>query len=314
MAVYAERTLVVYKFMFNKRRHPDDVCSVYDLDGESILTHFSRFLNSRVTPKLENENVKVFKFHKIGSDSKTSKTSKNSKKYILASIESGLAGEDRVIYEPSTNKNVGNINAEQAALVGTRVYLSVENTGDAYAILCVEHALSSAGDTIVPKEFKSYLKQAAPNVTMKYEAVTEKEAEDTFKSVEQISIKYYIKQNDISDSLIKESDYVMLTYGHKKNRSFPTKIINAIRSIDSRRKTLVGYEKSIVDHNDAVVEVQMKNNVGRTKKFKLNDDFDMRIVELLNCNGDRPLSNNEFVKRCAEKVEDISNRLGRSML
>lgn len=252
MVVYAERTLVVYKFMFNKRRHPDEVCSVYDLDGESILTHFSKFLNSRVIPKLENENVKVFKFHKIRRDSE---------KYILASIESGLAGEDRVIYEPSTNKNVGNINAEQAALVGTRVYLSVENTGDTYAILCVEHALSSAGDTIVPKEFKSYLRQAAPNVTMRYEAVTEKEAEDTFKSVEQISIKYYIKQNDISDSLIKESDYVMLTYGHKKNRSFPTKILDAIRSIDSRRKTLVGYEKSIVDHNDAVVEVQMKNNV-----------------------------------------------------
>ena len=305
MAIYAERTLVVYKFMFNKRRHPDDVCSVYDLDGESILTHFSKFLNSRVTPKLENENVKILRFHKIDTISEKS---------ILASIESGLAGEDRIIYEPSTNKNVGNINAEQAALVGTRVYLSVENTGDTYAILCVEHALSSAGNTIVPREFANYLRQAAPHVTMKYEAVTEKEAEDTFKSVEQISIKYYIKQNDISDSLIKESDYVMLTYGHKKNRPFSTKIIDAIRSIDSRRKTLVGYEKSIVDRNDAVVEVQMKNNVGRTKKFKLNDDFDMRIVELLNCNGDRPLSDNEFVKRCAEKVEDISNRLGRSML
>ena len=233
---------------------------------------------------------------------------------MLASIESGLAGEDRVIYEPSTDKNVGNINAEQATLVGTRVYLSVENTGDTYAILCVEHALSSAGNTIVPREFANYLRQAAPHVTMKYEAVTEKEAEDTFKSVEQISIKYYIKQNDISESLIKESDYVTLTYGHKKNRPFSTKIVDAIRSIDSRRKTLVGYENSIVDRNDAVVEVQMKNNVGRTKKFKLNDDFDMRIVELLNCNGDRPLSNNEFVKRCAEKVEDISNRLGRSML
>lgn len=312
MAVYAERTLVVYKFTFNKRRHPDDVCSVYDLDGESILTHFSKFLNSRVTPKLENENVKVFKFHKIESD--PDKTESDSKKYILASIESGLAGEDRVIYEPSTNKNVGNINAEQATLVGTRVYLSVENTGDTYAILCVEHALSSAGDTIVPREFANYLRHAAPHVTMKYEAVTEKEAEDTFKSVEQISIKYYIKQNDISESLIKESDYVMLTYGHKKNRSFPTKILDAIRSKDARRKTLVGYEQSIFDNEDAVVEVQMKNNVGRIKKFKLNDDFDMRIVELLNCNGDRPLSNNEFVKRCAEKVEDISNRLGRSML
>lgn len=312
MAVYAERTLVVYKFTFNKRRHPDDVCSVYDLDGESILTHFSKFLNSRVTPKLENENVKVFKFHKIESD--PDKIESDSEKYILASIESGLAGEDRVIYEPSTNKNVGNINAEQATLVGTRVYLSVENTGDTYAILCVEHALSSAGDTIVPREFANYLRHAAPHVTMKYEAVTEKEAEDTFKSVEQISIKYYIKQNDISESLIKESDYVMLTYGHKKNRSFPTKILDAIRSKDARRKTLVGYEQSIFDNEDAVVEVQMKNNVGRIKKFKLNDDFDMRIVELLNCNGDRPLSNNEFVKRCAEKLEDISNRLGRSML
>ena len=58
MPVYAERTLVVYKFMFNKRRHPDEVCSIYDLDGESILTHFSKFLNTRVIPKLENENVK----------------------------------------------------------------------------------------------------------------------------------------------------------------------------------------------------------------------------------------------------------------
>jgi hypothetical protein len=305
MVVYAERTLVVYKFMFNKRRHPDDACSIYDLDGESILTHFSKFLNSRVIPKLENENVKILRFHKIDTISEKS---------ILASIESGLAGEDRVIYEPSTNKNVGNINAEQAALVGTRVYLSVENTGDTYAILCVEHALSSAGNTIVPREFANYLRQAAPHVTMKYEAVTEKEAEDTFKSVEQISIKYYIKQNDISDSLIKESDYVMLTYGHKKNRSFPTKILDAIRSKDARRKTLVGYEKSIFDNNDAVVEVQMKNKVGRIKKFKLNDDFDMRIVELLNCNGDKPLSDNEFVKRCTEKVEDISNRLGRSIL
>ena len=117
MVVYAERTLVVYKFMFNKRRHPDDVCSIYDLDGESILTHFSKFLNSRVIPKLENENVKILRFHKIDTISEKS---------ILASIESGLAGEDRVIYEPSTNKNVGNINAEQAALVGTRVYLSVK--------------------------------------------------------------------------------------------------------------------------------------------------------------------------------------------
>lgn len=305
MAVYAERTLVVYKFMFNKRRHPDEVCSIYDLDGSDILTHFSKFLNSRIIPRLENENVKVFKFHKIEIASE---------KYILASIESGLAGEDRVIYEPSTDKNVGNINAEQAALVGTRVYLSVENTGDTYAILCVEHALSSAGDTIVPREFANYLRQAAPHVTMKYEAVTEKEAEDAFKSVEQISIKHYIKQNDISESLIKESDYVMLTYGHKKNRPFPMEILDAIRSIDSRRKTLVGYEESLFDDEDTVVEVQIKNNVGRTKKFKLNDDFDMRIVELLNCNGDRPLSDDEFVKRCAEKVEDISNRLGRSIL
>lgn len=108
MAVYAERTLVVYKFTFNKRRHPDDVCSVYDLDGESILTHFSKFLNSRVTPKLENENVKVFKFHKIESD--PDKIESDSEKYILASIESGLAGEDRVIYEPSTKPQVARSN------------------------------------------------------------------------------------------------------------------------------------------------------------------------------------------------------------
>ena len=56
MTVYAERTLVVYKFMFNKRRHPDEVCSIYDLDGSDILTHFSKFLNF-IRLKLLRKNI-----------------------------------------------------------------------------------------------------------------------------------------------------------------------------------------------------------------------------------------------------------------
>lgn len=303
MDVYSARTLCVYKLVFNQRRKPDNILDIHDLDGSSVIKHFSNFANSPNSRSTNTgDSVRVYRLKSTGEEDD---------EYILANIESGIAGENRVVFDTESELDVSKMTPSQAALVATRVLLTTKGTGNEYALLCVEHASGAGGDTVSISAFKNYLGSAAPNVVMKHEPVMEKEALDAFTSIEQVAIKYYLKQGDIADSLIKESDYITLSYNHKRNRPFSLSLLENIKTLKDRRNTLVGLKGSIVDNDASIVEVKMKDNTGKTKNFLIDDTFSMKVSELLNSQGNGPLSNAEFKKACFDKCEDISSRLGR---
>lgn len=303
MDVYAARTLCVYKLVFNRRRKKDEILDIHDLDGKTVIEHFDQFVRTSRTQLAGDQNTgKVFRL----DDPKVIDT-----ETILATVMSGMAGEDRMVVDTNSAKEIIEITHNQAPLVTTRVFLTCKNTGIGYALLCVEHAISGAGDTVSIKAFRQYLSDEAPNVVMKSEAVIEEEAIQAFRDIERIEIKYYLESRDIANSLIKEGDSVSLVYTHKRNRPFDMSLLSKIKSLSDRRTSLVGFKDTLLDSDKTQVSVRMKSYDGRVKTFIITDSFGMKIMEALNVRGDRPLSDADFTEICSQKCKDISSRIGR---
>lgn len=120
MDVYAARTLCVYKLVFNQRRKPDNILDIHDLDGSSVIKHFSNFANSPNSRSTNTgDSVRVYRLKSTGEEDD---------EYILANIESGVAGENRVVFDTESELDVSKMTPSQAALVATRVLLTTKGT------------------------------------------------------------------------------------------------------------------------------------------------------------------------------------------
>lgn len=302
-SIYAARSLVIYALRFNQRGKSKEVYSPVDINGDNALDLFEEY--ARLSKMQLSQIGRSPKFLALESF-------EGKEEGVLLSYSSGRAGEDGRIVDTNSGRTVIEYDPSNANMVGGRVFLRVR--GDrSYALLCVEHVTGGAGDTTVAEHFKSFLRERKPEVTLKREAVMEKQGIDAVTSVENVEVIRYLAPDDIADPLTREGDRVIVKLAHMRNHPFE---LNLFRSLISNRsktlKSIFGTQLTDagLDEDGLKVEVTAKLADGRTRKFELSESFDQPLREVLNNNGEPPLPDNIFTKRCIDRCEYFESIIG----
>lgn len=297
---FAERSLCMYKLRFNQRGKPEDVFSIDDIDGVALNDLFLEFCDRSIEAgflpaQSAHRHVSISAVHP-------------SREGVLCHTRSGLSGEPFDVVDTNTSGVLKSYEEDKATMISARCFLPSGQLGK-NGLLCVEHVIHGAGDTLVARAFRSFLHDSYPNIVMKFEPVIEKEVIDAFRSLEEVELRYYLEQNDVADTFLSEGDYLTYKVGHMRGRPFSLGVVDWIRS-RGRRPVLVGVGGSIFDSEKTEVIFTLKDRHGRNRSFRLNDDLSVKFSEVLNPSGAPPLTDDSFVERCLESSERIMEKLG----
>lgn len=299
---YAPRSMVAYKLSLNVRGKPEEVVLIDDVCGWHIGDLFESFCNGAVGELSETSGSG--KYIRVVSPSRVSGG-------VLVSLLSGLAGDDRQVFDVTSAEKKYDLGATDAPMVEVRALLSWKDTGRGYALMCVEHSPSAAGDTVLFRPFARYLREVVPDVVMSPEPVIEAEALEAFESLERVEVRRYLGSADITDSLAREGDVVSYVLSHKRGRPFSIKSVVDVVREKANPAVLFGYRGTPFDSDDSRLLVTLRDSRGRKKTFDIFDDYGMKVREELTKPGQRPLSDGDFVAACNDRCETIAERIGR---
>lgn len=301
-AYYAPRSMVAYKISFNRRGRPDEVIPIDAIDGTNVGDLFFGFCQGDAGRLQEastgGKYLRLFGARRIDDG-------------VMAKLLSGLGGEERQVYDIKSAEKKFDIAESDASMVTVRCFLSWKRTGRGYAILCVEHASGAAGDTVLFRPFRSYLRSVAPNVVVDFEPVVESEALESFSSLEEVEVKRYLEQGDLADRLTREGDYVAYKLGHMRGRPFGIGFVKELLTGKSDKSTLLGLRGTFLDSDRSVVSVSLKDRRGAVRKFELGESFGMKVREVLNDAGSPPVPDDEFIEVCEDRCATIAEKAGR---
>lgn len=301
-AHYAPRSMVAYKISFNRRGHPDEAVPIDEIGGADVGDLFFGFCQNDAGRLQEaaagGKYLNMLEPRRIDDG-------------VMATLLSGLGGEERQVYDTESAEKRFDIAESDASMVTVRCLLSWKRTGRGYAILCVEHASGSAGDTVLFRPFRSYLKSVAPNVVVDFESVVEAEALDSFSSLEEVEVKRYLEQGDLADRLTREGDYVTYKLGHMRGRPFGLGFVKELLTGESDKSALLGLRGTFLDSDRSVVSVSLRDRRGSVRKFELGESFGMKVREVLNDAGSPPIPDDEFIQACEDRCATIAEKAGR---
>ncbi|WP_039688435.1 hypothetical protein [Berryella intestinalis] len=302
MGNQAARTMVAYMLTFNRRRHPDESVDIDDIDGSHVGKVFEDFCAAQngkmINIKHTEKYVVTSAPERLGGG-------------VLVHLSSGIAGERRDVYNVRSKKKTAQLSIDDAPMSSTRVMLSWSGTGLGYSLLMIEHAYGGAGDTALFTPFKQYLREVAPDVVVRIEAVVEAETIDQFVSLERIELRRYLSQSDLAGSLTREGDYLSCVLTHKRGAPWHTDSLRSIISGKKRAADIIGVGGTIFDSEKSEVRASVKDVNGKNRTFVVGCDIGAKVSELLNDHGEEPLGDEEFVERCTNRCAIISERLGR---
>ena len=299
---YAPRSMVAYKVKFNRRGHPDDLVCIDDVQGLSVGDLFFSFCMNDAGRLQEaaagGKYLSLFEPQRVEGG-------------VTVKLLSGLGGEARQVFDIESSEKRFDIAESDASMVPIRCLLSWRRTGRSYAILCVEHASGAAGDTVLFRPFRSYLKSVVPDVVVSFEPVIEAEALEAFDSLEEIEIKRYVEQGDMADRITREGDYISYKLGHMRGRPFSLDFVRELLTGKTDRSVLLGIGGTFLDSDRSVVSVSLRDRNRAVRKFELGADFGMKVREVLNDAGSPPVSDDEFVRVCEDRCSTIAEKAGR---
>ena len=296
--------MVVYKIAINERRKPDEIIDINNVCGKHIGDLFIDFCKSG-SGKLQ-EASQNGKYIQIGSVHPIQNG-------IVVSLLSGLAGDERQVFDVESAKKKYDLHAGDASMVSVRSYLTWKNTGKGYALLCVEHSANAAGDTVLFNPFKSYLRNVVPDVVVKFEPMSEIEVLEQFDSLERVEVRRYLGQGDRADQLTREGDCISYVINHKRGRPFGIGAVKDLLKESTNPAVMLGYSGTSVDSVESEIIVSLKDKSGRTTNFSLGGDYAVKVRQELNARGEKPLSDDQFIEACDNRCEIISERLGRAI-
>lgn len=300
----AMRSLSVYKAILNERGDPTTLISVNDVGHCTLAEQFARFLEKSANQILETKRTSK---HII------LKSCEKLNGSLLVKLVSGASGEHVDVVDVQSAEVDYSYDGDKASMVETRLYLSCAH-GDAYMLICVEHANNGAGETALFEPFRGYLAQVVPNVVISYEPVLEAEVLESFNQVESVVVKKYLEPSDPSTALVREGDYIEVKLGHKRGRPFSMAILKELLSGNMRVTTLYGLQGGIIEDEGAMMTVSLKGPNSTKGKFVIGQGLRSKVHEVLNEKGNPVLSDDEFVDRCASRCQEIERRLGRKRL
>ncbi len=299
---YAPRSMVAYKLTLNVRRKPEEVVPIDDVCGWHIGELFEKFCKESVGKFIETSGSG--KYIRVVSPSKVDGG-------VLISLLSGLAGDDRQVFDVTSAEKKYDLGVTDAPMVEVRALLSWRDTGCNYALMCVEHSPSAAGDTVLFRPFTNYLRDVVPGVVISLEPVIEAEALEAFESLEKVEVRRYLGSSDIADSLAREGDVVSYVLSHKRGRPFSIRSVVDVVREKANPAVLFGYKGTLFDSDDSRLLITLKDSRGSRRTFDIFDDFGVKVREELTRPGQRPLSDEDFVAACNDRCETIAGRIGR---
>lgn len=301
MPNFAERTLLVYKVLFNRRGDADDPVYVDDVDGLAADDLFFKFCekyrNDLIELRTGSRFVRISKCNRIDGG-------------VLAKLYSGVAGEAFDVVEIESARTLQRYDEGKAPFVESRCYFTA-GYGRNNAFLCVEHVAHGAGDTVLFEPFGRYLREVVPRVTMKRSPVIISKAVESFLSVESVEVKLYLGNDDVADARVREGDYVSYKLGHKRARPFNLGVLDSLRKLGRRSPVLYGFEGTVFDSERSAIYVNLKENGGGIRRFLVGEDLGMPFKEVLNERGEPPLDDDQFVEKCEQACEELSDIMGR---
>lgn len=301
MAKYAERSLLIYKVMLNRRGIASEPVYVDDVDGHAADDLFFEFCK-----KCRNDLIELHtgsRFIRIKSCSRMNRG-------VLVKLMSGVSGEAFDVVDIESAETVQSFDEGKAPLVESRCFFTTDY-GRGWAFLCVEHVAHGAGDTVLFEPFRKYLFEIVPKVTMKREPVIEAKVIDNFLSVESVEVKRYGGFNDVADAGIREGDYISYKLGHGRGNPFGLGIVDSLKRLGRKSPILYGLSGSVFDSEDSAIYIDLKDKGGRTRKFLISENLGMPFREVLNDAGSPPLDDQEFVDRCKEGCDSVGDATGR---
>ena len=301
---HAQRSLVVYKIWMHRRGKPDEVLDFSSVCAAGIHHVFKDFVDANKSVAQVKGTPKHILF--TGWEEFDNG--------IVAKYASGTSGERITMVDPDSEKILDEFSSDKAPMVDSRVYLK-GGFSDKYALACIEHVQGSAGDTVIFGPLRDHIASLENKPVLKWEAVTEAEAIDHFIGVESIEVKRYLKQRDLSDSLISGAKCITTTLTHKRGRRFSLSAFSAALADRQKAVSLFGLMPldNLDEYSRTEVFFKLKGKDGKEHRFCLDDRLDVKIREVLNEKGTPPLSDDEFVANCDSRCEEIELRLGRPL-
>jgi hypothetical protein len=304
--IYARRTMCVYRISFSEFGRPSEILDPEVLKGASVYDLFDEFLEGLENDIFETSTpgrfVSIVGVEHVDSGS-------------LVHLRSGLAGESGRLVDTVTADVEYSFGGTSAPMVDSRVFLTTRD-GFGFAMLCVEHVLHGVGDTVILREFQKFFSDSRLGITMKYEALTEAEAIESFISVESVEVRSYLSSPEIESPLVSEGDYVSTILRHKRGRPLSTDVFMRARGNRKGVSSLFGVTmdpavSASLDADSSKVFVTMKDRNRSNKTFEINESVEMPVRQILNDSGTPPLADATFVNLCVERCGLVSDRTGR---
>lgn len=292
---------MVYRLKFNARGKANQFYAVDKLPNLDLLEHFTNFCNLSVGLKRIGSGQRFLTISSCDTDSSVGAS--------LVRLESGNGGlEVRVLSLEDASEKF-NYGSDSVGMTPSRVFLYRE-PGYKVAYLCIEHVKNGAGDTIIPTEFKKYLREVEPDVTLSFDLEMEEEAIKAFRGVQSFEIKKTMRASDVADGFENERGTLSFKWNHSRGKKISWFIYNLIRSNPDELYSIL-HIPQLRDLNDKL-SVTLETNEGNTRTFMLDEKVMLPVREILNEAGSRPLTDHDFKSRCLALCKSISERTGRN--
>lgn len=290
------RVLTVTEMTFHQARvHNGATRAPSDLDGADLLEVFHDWVTAIPEEDQafgrQQTYVRVESVLRLGA------------RIEFLDLRVGSYGEPGEVRDIKTGSVVHTITDDEAPVGSNRALLFVPEVGERAYFLAEESSRGSAGGRIMTL-FKHHFSKTMDTVTMETGKAVEAENWLQLANLTEVEVRTTGKSVDLADgSDVKVGRVSYLARPERGMKHFPRALLGKLSRQDVL-KQVVSVQDLDPDHE---VYVTMEQG-GRTKKFLLGEESGPAIRELLSDAGDPPLTDDEFVTRCTERVEGLLER------
>lgn len=290
------RVLTVTEMTFHQKRvRNGETRSPSDLDGKDLLNIFHDWVND--IPE-EDQNFGKYQTFVVVKSAK-----RVAARVLLVDLRVGSFGEPGEVRDVNTKEIIHTITDNEAPMGSNRALLFVPQIGERAYFLAEESSRGSGGSRILAM-FKHHFSESIDTITMTTARETEAETWTKLANLAEIEVRITGRSVDIADGPeIKVGRLSHLARPVRGSKYFPRHLLKKLSDEKVLRK-VVSVPDLDPDH-----EVYVTMEYGdRSKKFLLGNETGPAIREVLSEAGERPLTDEVLIDRCAERISDLLQR------
>lgn len=290
------RVLTVTAMTFHQKRvRNGETRSPSDLDGDDLLEIFHEWVTN--IP----EEDQIFRDRQIFVN--VASVTRVASRVELLDLRVGSFGEPGEVRDMKTRQVVHTITDNEAPVGSNRALLFVPKNGERAYFLAEESSRGSAGNRIMTM-FKRHFSQTMDTVTMKTAKEIEAEAWIRLAELTEVEVRVAGRSVDIADGPdVKVGRVSYLARPERGSRYFPRTLLKKLSRQEILKQVI---SVSELDSNHDVFVTMEHGN--RSKKFLLGEESGPVIREVLSEAGEAPLSEDELIEFCTERVRNLLQR------